>query len=184
VRSHNLRAYVEAGAARVAPKIPTARDRRGNPFLRCTLRRCEVSRSRKRREATSQFPGDQTADERANPTSSDGSTSPIIDLRTVPPGAPQLVIGRGTVLSVPSPYTVSSAAGVLVQGTLQVSESTSPVESESRGTRLHARIRNWRAHVYPEGTSKSWGQQARECAKHLGLPSLTERTMRRAFGGK
>src|SRR5262245_22214658 len=110
-------------------------DRTGLPrrtsFCGCTLRRCEVSR----REATSQFQGDQAADERTKPTSSDGSTPPIIDLRTVPTAAPQLVIGRGTVLSVPSPYTVQNAAGVSVQGTLQVSELGEPVDITLRGIR-------------------------------------------------
>ena len=56
--------------------------------------------------------------------------------------------------------------------------------SESRGDKLHRRIREWRQTAYPDGTAKPHGQLATECAKALGLKSLSPRTYRRAFGGR
>lgn len=50
----------------------------------------------------------------------DGSSIPGAVLQTVPPGAPNLVIGPDSYLVVWSPFTVQNAAGVTVLGKLVV----------------------------------------------------------------
>lgn len=56
--------------------------------------------------------------------------------------------------------------------------------SESRGEALHQRIREWYRSAFPNGTAKTWDEQTTECAKALGLRSLSQRTLRRALKGK
>jgi hypothetical protein len=57
-------------------------------------------------------------------------------------------------------------------------------KSESRGEALHQRIRKWHRSAFPNGTARTWDEQATECAKALGLRSLHQRTLRRALKGK
>jgi hypothetical protein len=56
--------------------------------------------------------------------------------------------------------------------------------SESRGEALYQRIREWHLSAFPNGTPRTWDEQATECAKALGLRSLHQRTLRRALKAK
>ncbi len=56
--------------------------------------------------------------------------------------------------------------------------------SESRGEALYQRIREWHLTAFPNGTPRTWDEQATECAKALGLRSLHQRTLRRALKAK
>jgi hypothetical protein len=58
------------------------------------------------------------------------------------------------------------------------------VKAESRGSRLHQRIREWHDNTYPDATAKPKGQLVKECMASLGLQTLSDRTFRRALGGK
>jgi hypothetical protein len=98
----------------------------------------------------------------------------------------------GVLIMVPDPYhQIDEDAAVEplfnrddVLQLISPGKPKSRVKPESRGASLHKRIREWYEKVYPAGTAKPKGQLVKECMASLGLQTLSDRTFRRALGGK